>query len=105
MKRPRLPAKATKKKMMAINVRLTKIVERMNKPGFVTSNPNIPSVTIMTSNACPIAKVANVNNLLPYQLIAEYGNAAGFLNSTKKDRISIPTNKASDIMYGAVESR
>ena len=91
--------------MIDMNVKLTKIVNRMNNITFVTFNPNTNSTNSDNNNACATANVANFNHLLKYQLNAELGIDAGFLKSMKKLNTNKLTNSASDKIYGAVESR
>jgi len=104
-KRPILLPTAIKKKIMDINVKLTKIANSINSATFVTESCSTTNTNSDTNNACTIANNANFNHLLTYQLIADDGLTAGFLKSIKNDNTNILTNKASDKIYGAVESR
>ena len=104
-KRPILLPTAIKKKIIDINVILTKMANNINSTTFVTASCSTTKTKSDTNNACIIANSASFNHLLTYQLIADDGLTAGFLKSIKKDKTNILTNNASDKIYGAVESR
>lgn len=104
-KRPTLPPTTTKKNIIAINVKLVKTENKINVTILSTCSCKNNKANIETSKPCAIANIDKFINLLAYQLKAEPGVTTGFLKSITKDNMRIPTNKASESIYGAVESR
>ena len=72
---------------------------------LLTCNLIINKVNNDTTNACAIANIDRCISLLVYQLITDPGITTGRLKSIINDNSNMPTNKANERIYGAVESR